>query len=318
MSRRAPKRSSSKGGPSGPKRGPAGSKGGSSGSKGGSSGSKGGSSGPRGQGGNRKPARKRQGGAAKRGLGGDQIEGRQAVRELLLAGRRRPREIYMIDDMTQVDILEDIVQLAAEENVPLKQVSRRHFEAEALTESHQGVLARAEALPEHDLDALASAPGAFLLVLDGITDPGNLGAILRTAECAGVTGVVMPKHRSVHVSPTVTKTAAGAIEHLPMAVVGGIPAALTRLQQLDVLTVGLEAGGESTVFNLPLEVDTKVALVLGAEGTGLSRLVAERVDINAAIPLAGRLNSLNVAMAGAVACFEVVRKRSVADPGGRT
>lgn len=265
-----------------------------------------------------KSTRKRSGGAARRGLGGDQIEGRQAVRELLLAGRRRPREIYMIEDLTPADILEDIVQLASEENVPLKRVSRRHFEAEALTESHQGVLARAEALPEHDLDSLASAPGAFLLVLDGITDPGNLGAILRTAECAGVTGVVMPKHRSVHVSPTVTKTAAGAIEHLPMAVVGGIPAALTRLQELDVFTVGLEAGGSATIFDLPIESDTKVALVLGAEGSGLSRLVAERVDMNAAIPLEGRLNSLNVAMAGAVACFEVVRKRSVADPGGRT
>lgn len=224
----------------------------------------------------------------------------------------------MIDDLAPADILEDIVQLAGEENVALKKVSRRHFLTEALTESHQGVLARAEVLPEQDMDRLASAPGAFLLVLDGITDPGNLGAILRTAECAGVTGIVLPKHRSVHISPTVTKTAAGAVEHLSMAVVGGIPAALTRLQEMGVHTVGLEAGGEASVFDLPLQPDTKVALVLGAEGKGLGRLVRERVDTLAAIPLEGRLNSLNVAMAGAVACFEVVRKRSVADPGGQT
>jgi 23S rRNA (guanosine2251-2'-O)-methyltransferase len=146
-------------------------------------------------------------------------------------------------------------------------------------------------------------------VLDGITDPGNLGAILRTAECAGVTGVILPRHRSVHISPTVTKTAAGAIEHLPMAVVGGIPTALTRLKELGVFTVGLEAGAETQIFGLPIQADAPVALVLGAEGQGLGRLARERVDTLAAIPLRGNLNSLNVAMAGAVACFEIVRRR---------
>ena len=247
--------------------------------------------------------------AAKRGLGGDQVEGRQAVRELFLAGNRRVREVYLIDELEPADILSDIVELARDVNVPVKAVSRRHFDMEALTESHQGVLARADELQEYSLDDLATAPGAFLLVLDGITDPGNLGAILRTAECAGVTGVVLPKHRAVHISPTVTKTAAGAIEHLPMAVVGGIPATIARLTELDVLTVGLEAGAETTIFGLPIDRDTRVALVLGAEGDGLGRLVRERVDVLAAIPLRGRLNSLNVAMAGAVACFEVVRRR---------
>lgn len=257
-----------------------------------------------------KPRGPKRSAAAKRGLGGDQIEGRQAVRELLLAGSRRAREIYLIEDLDQADIIEDITELAFEANVPVRQVSRRHFDTEALTESHQGVLARADVVAEHNLDDLAQVPRAFLLVLDGITDPGNLGAILRTAECAGVTGVVLPKHRSVHLSPTVTKAAAGAIEHLPMAVVGGIPTAINQLRDLGVFTIGLEAGGTSTIFDLPLEADVPVALVLGAEGRGLGRLVQERVDALAAIPLAGRLNSLNVAMAGAVACFEIVRRRS--------
>lgn len=246
---------------------------------------------------------------APRGLGGDQVEGRHAVRELLLAGHRRVIEVFMIDELDPADILDDIAELAQEAGVPLRVVPRRRFLAEALTESHQGVLARAEALGTADLDVLARRPGAFLLVLDGLTDPGNVGAILRTAECAGVTGVVLPRHRSARITPTVTKTAAGAVEYLPMAQVGGVPAALSRLRELDVLTVGLEAGAPTTVFDLPLDADTPVALVLGAEGSGLSRLARERVDVLASIPMAGRLNSLNVAMAGAIACFEVVRRR---------
>ncbi len=216
----------------------------------------------------------------------------------------------MIDDLDAADILDDIVELANDMRIPMRAVSRRHFDAEALTESHQGVLARAAELPEHDLDTLAQVPGAFLLVLDGITDPGNVGAMFRTAECAGVTGVVLPRYRAVHVSPTVTKIAAGAIEHLPMALVPGIPAALKRLQDLGVLTVGLDMGGEASIFELPVSNGQPIALVLGAEGKGLSRLVRERVDLVAQIPMAGNLNSLNVAMASAVACFEVVRQRA--------
>ena len=231
------------------------------------------------------------------------------MRELLLAGRRRVREILLAAEMDQADILDDIVELARDQKVPVREVSRRSFDAEAKTQAAQGVLARCAALKEFELDDLARRPGAFLLVLDGVTDPGNLGALLRTAECAGVTGVVLPRHRSVHVTPTVTKTAAGAIEHVPMCLTGGVPAALARLQQLEVVTIGLDAAGSSSVFDLPLDPDTRVALVLGAEGEGLSRLVRQRVDLLASIPMRGDLNSLNVAMAGAVACFEVVRHR---------
>ncbi len=218
----------------------------------------------------------------------------------------------MIEDLDRADVLEDIVELARDQQVPVKIVTRRRFEADALTESHQGVLAKASPLPETDLDAMATERGANLLVLDGVTDPGNLGAILRTAECAGVTGVVLPRHRAVHVSPTVTKTAAGAVEYLPMAVVGGIPTAIARLKDLGVLTVGLDMDGDTPVFDLPLDGDQPVAVVLGAEGRGLGRLVRERVDVVASIPMRGRLNSLNVAMAGAVAMFEVVRRRELA------
>lgn len=148
----------------------------------------------------------------------------------------------------------------------------------------------------------------FLLVLDGITDPGNFGAVLRTAECAGVTGIVVRSHRSVRITPTVAKAAAGAIEHLPFAVVPGIPAALRTLSSHDVWTVGLDAAGPRSIHELDLAGEA-VALVLGAEGRGLSRLAAERCDVLASIPLRGTVGSLNVAAAAAVACFEIARRR---------
>ncbi len=216
----------------------------------------------------------------------------------------------MIDDLAGAEVLDDIEQLSQEFGVSLRRVSRRHMAAEALTESHQGVIARAAPVAEVPFDRLITNPNAFLVVLDGITDPGNLGAILRTAECAGVTGVVLGRHRSVHLSPTVTKAAAGAVEHVPMAIVGGIPTAISQLNDADVFTVGLDGGGEQSIFDLPQLGTGPTALVLGAEGAGLSRLVRQRVSVSASIPLAGQLNSLNVATAAAVACFEVVRARN--------
>lgn len=263
----------------------------------------------------RKPPPRKGSGVAKRGrpkgLGGDHVEGRQAVRELLLAGNRRVHEVLMIEDLDPAGILDDITELSIEMNLAFKLMNRRRFESEALTQSHQGVLARAQPLSESELDDLILAPGAFLLVLDGVTDPGNLGAMLRTAECAGITGVVLPKHRAVHITPTAAKNAAGAIEHLPMALVGGVPRAIARMQELGMLTIGLDDGGTSSIFELDIAPDVGVAIVMGAEGDGLSQLAAKRVDYLANIPMKGRLNSLNVAMASAVACFEVVRRREV-------
>ncbi|MDQ3306059.1 MAG: 23S rRNA (guanosine(2251)-2'-O)-methyltransferase RlmB, partial [Actinomycetota bacterium] len=165
-----------------------------------------------------------------------------------------------------------------------------------------------------DFDALLTTgrgPWAapFLVFLDGITDPQNLGALLRTAEGAGVSGVVLPRHRAAHITPTVAKAAAGAVEHLPMAVVGGLPTALAQARQAGVWTVGLDSGGDSSLFDLSLAAEP-VALVLGAEGRGLGRLVRDRCDVVASIPLRGALPSLNVAAAAALACFEVTRRRS--------
>jgi 23S rRNA (guanosine2251-2'-O)-methyltransferase len=251
-----------------------------------------------------------------KGLGGEQVEGRQAVRELLLANRRKVREVWVaVSDQDDPEAVDDLAELAMSVGVPVRDVSRAKLFAEARTESPQGVLAKAHGLPEAELDQLAKrprkGPAPFLLAVDGVTDPGNLGALLRSAEGAGVTGVVLPRHRAVHVTPTVAKAAAGAIEHLPMTVVGGLPAAISKLQGLGVLVVGLDMGGDTSLFDLPV-TDEPVMLVLGAEGKGLSRLVAQRCDVVASIPLGGQLASLNVAAAGVLACFEIARRRLAA------
>lgn len=254
-----------------------------------------------------KPQGKRQA-----GLDGTQVEGRQAVRELLLAGRRQVVEVFLANDADRVGIVEDIVGLADELRVPVRAVSRSKLEHIARTEAPQGVVAMARQLPAEELGVLCRRSGSanpFLLALDGVTDPGNLGAVMRVGECAGVTGVVLPRHRAAHVTPTVTKAAAGAVEHLPMSLVGGLPAAIEEMRSLGVWVVGLDAGGATSIHDLPV-ADEPVCLVLGAEGRGLSKLVAQRCDVLASIPLHGRLASLNVAAAGAVACYEVARRRS--------
>ena len=224
------------------------------------------------------------------GLGGDRVEGRQAVRELLLAGIRPTREVVIAAGQNQTGALAQIVELAAELRVPVKEVAKGKFESMTVTESPQGVMARAAPLREHDLDELAVSSGdrpPFLLVLDGVTDPGNVGAALRTAECAGVTGAVLGRHRSAHITPAAAKAAAGAIEHVPMALVSGIPNALARLAELGVWTVGLDVAAPTTVYEVSVAAEA-VALVVGSEGRGLSRLARQRCDVVAAIPLSGQ------------------------------
>jgi 23S rRNA (guanosine2251-2'-O)-methyltransferase len=269
---------------------------------------------PPGQGGGR-PERAgggRPGPSTPRGIGGEQVEGRHAVRELLLAGRRRVKDVWLADDLEPAGIIDEILELAGEARVAVRRVPRTKLDDHARSEAPQGVLAHAAALPEADLERLCSprgGPPPFLLALDEVTDPQNLGALLRTAECAGATGVLLPRHRSAHVTPTVAKAAAGAVEHLPMALVPGLPAALARAKELGVWVVGLDASGDSSLFDLPVATEP-VVVVLGAEGHGLGRLTRARCDLVAGIPLRGRLSSLNVSAAGALALFEVARHRS--------
>lgn len=244
-------------------------------------------------------------------LGGTQIEGRQAVRELLLAGRRRVHQVFVASDVERGEAIDDIIMLAGDRGVPVRRVPRRDLERDARSEAPQGVLARAEEIPEAELaDFVSTDDGPpFIVAVDGVTDPGNLGAILRCCEAAGVRGVVLPRHRAVHVTPTVAKAAAGAAEYVPMALVAGLPTALRQMKEAGLWVVGLDDGGSTSLFDLGSLAREPLCLVLGAEGAGLSRLVRERCDQVVGIPMAGSLASLNVSAAAALAVYEVARAR---------
>ena len=245
-------------------------------------------------------------------LGGEQIEGRQAVRELLLAQRRRTREIWISSELEGSDGVEDIEALARANRVSVSYVARKRLESTARSEAPQGVIAFAGPIPEADFASIVRrrpGPVPFIVAVDGVTDPGNLGAILRSCEGAGVDAVVVPRHRAVHVTPTVAKAAAGAVEHVPIAVVPGLPAALSRLRDAGVWIVGLDDAADRDLFELGDLASEPVCVVLGAEGAGLSRLVRERCDLIIAIPMLGRVGSLNVSAAAALAAYEIRRHR---------
>ena len=247
------------------------------------------------------------------GLGGDQVEGRNAVIELLQARTRPTNRVLMAAELDPSEQLDRIEALCREVRVPLEVVSRARIDREAATESHQGVVAYTKPLKDHELDELLGQGTGhpFLLVCDGLTDPHNLGSLLRTAECAGVTGILLPRHRSARVSPTVTKVAAGAIEHLNFCSVAGVPSVLERLAKSGVEVVGLAGEAKRSLFSLDLR-DRPVALVVGSEDKGLASLSRKRCTELASIPQAGKTESLNASVAGAVAIYEVARQRGFA------
>ena len=240
-----------------------------------------------------------------------QVEGRQAVRELLRAGKRRVERVTIAAGAAEKGVLAEIVDLARAAGVPVRTVSREEIDSRALTDSPQGVIAVAQPLREFDVTDLLKVASPFLVVLDGVTDPHNLGAVMRSALCAGATGLVIARHRSAALTPATVKSAAGAAEHLPVAVVGGVPAALSALSGAGVWTVGLDSAGTTSLWELGVATEP-LALVLGAEGSGLGRLTRQRCEVLVSIPLTGPIESLNVSAAAALACFEVARRRASA------
>jgi 23S rRNA (guanosine2251-2'-O)-methyltransferase len=242
------------------------------------------------------------------GVGGDQVEGRHAVLELLKAKRRTIKRIFIAEAQDESKVLDAIEFEAQRQRVLVQMVSMARLDREAKTEGHQGVMALANPLETVNLDDLLGVKKPFLLVCDGVTDPRNLGAMLRSADGAGVTGVVLPRHRSARISPTVTKTAAGAIEYLTFCDVGGIPSAIDQLNKAGVLTVGLAGDAEDTLYDLDLG-SGPVALIVGGEEKGLSSLTRKRCATVVSIPQLGRISSLNAGVAVSVAAFEVARQR---------
>ena len=223
------------------------------------------------------------------------------------------REVWIAEELDAAPVLDDIERLAARRKVPVLLVPRGRLEHAARTEAPQGVLARAGALAETDLDATVRADRKeprFCWCSTASPIPTTWGRCCEVPTGAGVTGVVFPRHRAAHVTPTVAKVAAGAVEHLDFAVVPGIPSALQRLEEKGVITVGLDAGASLSLYDVGKEVGESVALVLGSESKGLAALTRRRCTLLVSIPQRGALSSLNVAAAGAVACFELARRRS--------
>ena len=244
------------------------------------------------------------------GIGGEQVEGRQAVRELLKAGRRRTYEVFFDQTVDRTGIVAEIASLALDRRVPLKELSTSKFDLLRRSESSQGVVAIAEPLRHYDINSLLSqdldSRAKKVVVLDHVTDPRNLGSVLRSAECAGFEYIVLPERRSTKITPTVAKTAVGAVEYLKFVLVPGVASALEDLKKLGFWTMGLDPEATDTIWSVKLD-SAPLALVLGSEGKGLSRLVRQRCDFLASIPQSGHLDSLNVSAAAAVAMFTVIR-----------
>ena len=240
----------------------------------------------------------------------EMIEGRNAVLEALRAGRALDK-VYIARGETD-KALAHIAGLARERGVSVSDCDRRKLDAMSVTKAHQGVIAVCAVREYASLDdilALAESRGEapFVVVCDEISDPHNLGAIIRSAECVGAHGVVIPKRRSAGLTAVVGKTSAGAAEHLPVARVANIPAALDELKIRGVWIYGTAAEGSSPMWETDLT--GPLALVIGSEGEGLGRLVRERCDFLVSIPLRGKVGSLNASTAAAVLMYEVLRQK---------
>ena len=238
------------------------------------------------------------------------------VNPLLEAMRadRRPHEI-LIAEGARDERLRRLVELARAKNVPIKHVPRAALDRESGTTHHQGVVARLNSTAYYDaeelLDAISARMGSedepLVVVLDGIEDPRNLGAILRAAECAGAGGVFIPERRAAGLNETVAKASAGAVEYLPVARVTNLSRLIDQLKERNLWVVG--TAGDATTDYCDWDWTRPSAIVLGAEGVGLHRLVRERCDALVRIPVRGKIESLNVSVAAGVILFEALRQR---------
>ncbi len=237
-----------------------------------------------------------------------QIEGRHPVLQALRAGR--PLRKLVVARGSAVS-LKHLVGEAHRRGIPVQEVDTAVVGRLARTRAPQGVIAYAAAHRVVGLDDLlgrAKVRGEppFLLLLDGVEDPGNLGAILRSADAAGVHGVVIPQRRAAGLTPTVAAASAGAIEHVAVAQVTNLSQAIERLKADGVWVIGADPGAEQTMYDASLR--PPIALVVGGEGRGLARLVRERCDLLVRIPMRGETASLNVSVAAALVLFEVRRQ----------
>ncbi len=238
------------------------------------------------------------------------IEGRNAVIEALRAGVTIDK-IFIMKGETDAT-LGHIASTAREKGIVVVDADRRKLDGMSRTHSHQGVIALAavrEYVSVEDILSAAREKGEppLIVVCDELSDPHNLGAVIRTAECAGAHGVIIPKRRSAGLTAIVAKTSAGAVAHMPVARVPNIPALLKDLKQQGVWVFGTAADGNTTLYQADLK--GPAAIVIGSEGDGMGRLVTENCDFKVSIPMKGHINSLNASAAAAILLYEAVRQR---------
>lgn len=242
------------------------------------------------------------------------LEGRNAVTEALSAGRTIDK-LFVADGDTD-RALGRICAMAKQAGAVVVPTDRRKLDYMSATGAHQGVIAMVAA---HDYasidDILKKAQDAgeppLIVICDELSDPHNLGAIIRTAECAGAHGIIIPKRRSVGLTAVVGKASAGALEYMPVARVSNITAAIDTLKKAGVWVYGTAAEGDTTLYKADLK--SAAAIVIGNEGEGMSRLVSERCDFKVSIPMKGSISSLNASAAAAIMLYEAVRQRSLTD-----
>lgn len=240
----------------------------------------------------------------------EQIEGRNPVLEALRAGHPLIK-VYLLKNEGSGPV-RTIIDAACHKGVPISYIDSLALNKMAVTRNHQGVIAIAAEWKYAALDSILQRAAAkdeppFLVILDGVEDPQNLGSIIRTAEAAGVHGLVIPERRAVGLTPAVSRASAGAVEHLPVARVTNLTRTIQELKKAGLWFTGIEMDGKVELY----EADLKgpIGLVLGGEGRGISRLVAETCDQIVRLPMWGRVNSLNVSVASGIACYEVRRVR---------
>lgn len=237
------------------------------------------------------------------------IEGRNAVIEAFRSGK--PIDKLFVLDGCQDGPIRTIVREARKHDTILKFVTKDRLDQLSETKKHQGVIAYAAAYEYSELEdifTLAEQKGEdpFVILLDNIEDPHNLGAIIRTANLAGAHGVIIPKHRAVGLTATVAKTSAGALNYTPVVKVTNLAKTMEELQEKGLWFVCADMGGE-TMYRLNLK--GPIGLVIGNEGEGVSRLVKEKCDFIASIPMKGDIDSLNASVAAGVLAYEIVRQR---------
>ena len=241
----------------------------------------------------------------------NRIEGRNPVLEALKSGREIDK--ILVQSGEKNGSLKKIIAVAREKKIVVTETERRRLDAMSVTHSHQGVIAFAAAREYSTVeDILKSAADkgeqTFIVIADDLTDPHNLGSVIRTANAAGAHGVIIPKRNSVGLSPVVEKTSAGALEFTPVARVSNLASTIEFLKKKNIWVVGADMDGSETIYTH--DFSGAVAIVVGSEGKGVSRLVREKCDFIVSIPMNGQINSLNASVAAALMMYEVVRTRN--------